>query len=51
VEFVLEQIRPVHFKSYVDETARLAPLTLLLGANASDKGYLLDPLRFVQGQH
>lgn len=46
---MLERIRLVDFKSFVDEQVELAPLTLLVGANASGKSNLLDGVRFLQG--
>jgi predicted ATPase len=45
---MLERLRLTDFKSFVDEEAELAPLTLLVGANASGKSNLLDALRFLQ---
>jgi AAA domain, putative AbiEii toxin, Type IV TA system len=46
---MLKRIRLVDFKSFVDEQVELAPLTLLVGANASGKSNLLDALRFLKG--
>lgn len=46
---MLERIRLTNFKSFVDEEVQLAPLTLLVGANASGKSNLLDAIRFLQG--
>lgn len=46
---MLKKIRLKDFKSFVDEEAELAPLTLLVGANASGKSNFLDALRFLQG--
>lgn len=46
---MLKRIRLVDFKSFVDEQVELAPLTLLVGANASGKSNLLDAIRFLQG--
>lgn len=46
---MLERIRLTNFKSFVDEGVQLAPLTLLVGANASGKSNLLDAIRFLQG--
>lgn len=45
---MLERLRLTDFKSFVDEEAELAPLTLLVGANASGKSNFLDALRFLQ---
>jgi predicted ATPase len=46
---MLKKIRLTDFKSFVDEEVELAPLTLLVGANASGKSNLLDAIRFLQG--
>ncbi len=46
---MLKALRLRDFKSFVDETVELSPLTVLVGANASGKSNLLDALRFVQG--
>lgn len=46
---MLKQIRLKDFKSFVDEEVEVAPLTLLVGANASGKSNLLDAMRFLQG--
>lgn len=46
---MLANIRLVNFKSFVDEEVELAPLTLLVGANASGKSNLLDAIRFLHG--
>lgn len=45
---MLKRIRLTNFKSFVDEEVKLAPLTLLVGANASGKSNLLDAIRFLQ---
>ncbi len=42
-------LRLTDFKSFADETIELAPLTILLGANASGKSNALDAIRFLQG--
>lgn len=46
---MLKKIRLTDFKSFVDEEVELAPLTLLVGANASGKSNLFDAIRFLQG--
>ncbi|HEX5718080.1 MAG TPA: AAA family ATPase [Thermoanaerobaculia bacterium] len=46
---MLKRIRLTDFKSFVDEEVELAPLTLLVGANASGKSNLLDAIRFLHG--
>jgi len=45
---VLRRLRLVDFKSFADEAVELAPLTLLVGANASGKSNCLDALRFLR---
>ena len=45
---MLRRLRLVDFKSFADEAVELAPLTLLVGANASGKSNCLDALRFLQ---
>lgn len=46
---MLQSIHLKDFKSFADEEVALAPLTVLVGANASGKSNLLDAIRFVQG--
>lgn len=46
---MLKKIRLTDFKSFVDEEVELAPLTLLVGANAAGKSNLFDAIRFLQG--
>jgi hypothetical protein len=46
---MLKRIRLKDFKSFVDEEVEVAPLTLLVGANASGKSNFLDAIRFLQG--
>ena len=46
---MLKNVRLIDFKSFVDESIELAPLTFLVGANASGKSNFLDALRFLQG--
>lgn len=51
---MLTQVHITNFKSYKDETLHLAPLTLMIGANASGKSNALEAFRFLswlsQGQ-
>lgn len=51
---MLTQIHIKHFKSYQAQTLHLAPLTLMIGANASGKSNALEAFRFLcwlsQGQ-
>lgn len=46
---MLTSIQLIDFKSFRDQTIPLAPLTLLVGANASGKSNLFDAIRFLQG--
>lgn len=46
---MLKRIRLIDVKSFVDEEVELAPLTLLVGANASGKSNFLDALWFLHG--
>lgn len=46
---MLQSIRLEDFKSFAQAEVQLAPLTVLVGANASGKSNLVDALRFVQG--
>ncbi|WP_253899628.1 AAA family ATPase [Corallococcus carmarthensis] len=45
---MLDSIHLKNFKSFADAEVKLAPLTVLVGANASGKSNLLDALRLVQ---
>jgi predicted ATPase len=44
---MLKRLRLKDFKSFVDEEVSLAPLTLLVGANASGKSNFLDAIQFL----
>ena len=46
---MLKRIRLKDFKSFVDEEVEVAPLTMLVGANASGKSNFLDAIQFLQG--
>lgn len=48
---MLRRLRLVDFKSFTDEAVEFAPLTLLVGANASGKSNCLDALRFLHQTH
>lgn len=45
---MLKRIRLTDFKSFVDEQVELAPLTFLVGANASGKSNFLDAIQFLR---
>jgi predicted ATPase len=46
---MLQSLHLQHFKSFIDQSIEIAPLTLLVGANASGKSNLLDAIRFLCG--
>lgn len=46
---MLRSLRLLDFKSFADQTVRFAPLTLLVGANASGKSNVFDALHFLAG--
>jgi len=46
---MLTSIHLKDFKSFADQAVEVAPLTLLVGANASGKSNFLDAIRFLQG--
>lgn len=48
---MLKRLRLKDFKSFVDEQVTLAPLTLLVGANASGKSNFLDAIQFLRATH
>lgn len=45
---MLESLRLIDFKSFVDETISFSPVTYLLGANGAGKSNVLDALRFLK---
>ena len=46
---MITSIRLVNFKNFADETLRLGPFTVIVGANASGKSNLRDAFRFLHG--
>ena len=46
---MITSIRLVNFKNFADETLRLGPVTILVGANASGKSNVRDAFRILQG--
>ena len=46
---MITSIRLVDFKSFADETLRVGPFTVILGANASGKSNIRDAFRFLHG--
>jgi predicted ATPase len=46
---VLTSLRLVNFKNFADETLKLGPFTVIVGANASGKSNIRDAFRFLHG--
>ena len=46
---MITSLRLVNFKNFDDETLRVGPFTLIVGANASGKSNLRDAFRFLHG--
>ena len=46
---MITSLRLVNFKNFADETLRLGPLTIVVGANASGKSNIRDAFRFMHG--
>ena len=46
---MITSIRLIDFKSFRDETLRLGPFTIVVGANAAGKSNIRDALRFLHG--
>ncbi len=46
---MIKSIRLVNFKNFVDETLRVGPVTVIVGANASGKSNIRDAFRFLHG--
>ena len=46
---MITSIRFVNFKNFVDETLRVGPFTVIVGANASGKSNIRDAFRFLHG--
>ena len=46
---MITSIRLVNFKNFADETLRLGPFTVIVGANASGKSNIRDAFRFLHG--
>ena len=42
-------LRLMHFKNFADETLRVGPFTVIVGANASGKSNIRDAFRFLHG--
>ena len=46
---MLTALRLQNFKNFTDETLRMGPFTIIVGANASGKSNIRDALRFLHG--
>ena len=46
---MITSVRLVNFKNFVDETLRVGPFTIIVGANASGKSNIRDAFRFLHG--
>ena len=46
---MLTSLRLVDFKNFADETLKLGPFTIIVGANASGKSNIRDAFRFLHG--
>ena len=46
---MITSLRMVNFKNFADETLRLGPFTVIIGANASGKSNIRDAFRFLHG--
>lgn len=46
---MIKSLRLTNFKNFADETLRLGPFTVIVGANASGKSNLRDAFRFLHG--
>ncbi len=46
---MITSLRLVNFKNFADETLRIGPFTVIVGANASGKSNIRDAFRFLHG--
>ena len=46
---MIKSIRLVNFKNFWNETLRVGPFTVIVGANASGKSNIRDAFRFLHG--
>ena len=46
---MITSVRLVNFKNFADETLKVGPFTVIVGANASGKSNIRDALRFLHG--
>ena len=46
---MIKSVRLTNFKNFADETLRVGPFTVIIGANASGKSNIRDAFRFLRG--
>ena len=46
---MITSVRMVNFKNFADETLKVGPFTIIIGANASGKSNIRDAFRFLHG--
>ena len=46
---MITSLQLMNFKNFADETLRLGPFTVIVGANASGKSNIRDAFRFLHG--
>ena len=46
---MITSLRLIDFKNFADETLRVGPFTVIVGANASGKSNIRDAFRFLHG--
>lgn len=46
---MIKSLRLVNFKNFADETLRMGPFTVVVGANASGKSNIRDAFRILHG--
>ena len=46
---MITSLRLINFKNFADETLKLGPFTVIVGANASGKSNIRDAFRFLHG--
>ena len=46
---MITSVRLVNFKNFADETLRVGPFTVIVGANATGKSNIRDAFRFLHG--
>ena len=46
---MITSVKMVNFKNFADETLKVGPFTVIVGANASGKSNIRDAFRFLHG--